>query len=161
MHCKNCDQNFVGEFCNHCGQNARVQRVDSNYILGQISSSLLQIDRGFLFTMKEMFIRPGHSIREYLAGKRVQHFKPVTYLLLISAIYVAVTFFIDQKIYLSSFIYGINEGLNEGSSELPNWAKGLSWLAGNYAYTTLLLLPFFRSQHFYLSKNMVTTTSNI
>lgn len=32
------------------------------------------LTKGFFYTVKELFTRPGHSVREYVQGKRVKHF---------------------------------------------------------------------------------------
>jgi membrane-associated HD superfamily phosphohydrolase len=86
VHCKNCGHNFHGNFCSECGQNAHTERIDSHFFLHDIPHSVLHIDKGFFYTFKELVVRPGHSIREYLDGKRVRHFRPLAYLLLLSTI---------------------------------------------------------------------------
>jgi hypothetical protein len=86
VHCKNCGHNFHGNFCSECGQNAHTERIDSHFFLHDIPHSVLHIDKGFFYTFKELIVRPGHSIREYLEGKRVRHFRPLAYLLLLSTI---------------------------------------------------------------------------
>ncbi len=63
MICKNCKQNFNGNFCNNCGQNSNVRKIDVKYLIDEIPNSIFQINRGFLFILKELFTRPGDSIR--------------------------------------------------------------------------------------------------
>jgi hypothetical protein len=41
------------------------------------------VDKGILFTLKQLFTRPGHGIREYIEGKRVGYFSFFTLLLLL------------------------------------------------------------------------------
>lgn len=41
------------------------------------------VDKGILFTLKGLFTRPGHSVREFVQGKRVPYFSFVTLILLI------------------------------------------------------------------------------
>jgi len=143
MICKNCKQNFDGHFCNNCGQSSKVRKVDFKYLLDEISNSVFQVNRGILFTVKELFIRPGHSIREFLAGKRIQHFKPLSYILLLSAIYVLITFLIGKKTYLGDSLSGMTSAINDNGSELAITGDILNGLSNNFAYATLLLLPFF------------------
>ncbi len=73
MICQNCGKGFEG---NYCGQKAGGRRIEAKYVRNKIPNSIFQLDRGFLFTLKELFIRPGHSIRDFLAGKRKSHYKP-------------------------------------------------------------------------------------
>jgi hypothetical protein len=86
IHCKNCGHDFHGNYCPECGQNAHTERIDAHFFLHDIPHSVLHIDKGFFFTFKELIVRPGHAIREYLDGKRVRHFRPLAYLLLLSTI---------------------------------------------------------------------------
>ncbi len=44
------------------------------------------MDRGYLHTIKELTIRPGHSIREYIQGKRSNHSDPVMMLIIIGGL---------------------------------------------------------------------------
>lgn len=143
MTCKNCGQNFEGNFCNNCGQNSNVQKINLSYLVDEISNSVLQVNRGILFTIKELFIRPGHSIREFLEGKRKQHFKPLAFVLLVSTVYVLLTYFTGTKTFLGDTITGISEAISSKGQELSKSVKILNWLANNYAYSTLLLLPIF------------------
>jgi hypothetical protein len=46
----------------------------------------LHIDKGIFFTMKELLLRPAATLQEYMAGKRVRHFKPLAYVLILTAI---------------------------------------------------------------------------
>jgi hypothetical protein len=43
------------------------------------------IDKGILYTVKALFTRPGHSVREYVLGKRAGYFNFITLLLLLVA----------------------------------------------------------------------------
>ncbi|MDY3548957.1 DUF3667 domain-containing protein [Riemerella anatipestifer] len=44
------------------------------------------LDSGIFFTLKELLVRPGHSIREFIQGKRVGYFNFITLLILILGI---------------------------------------------------------------------------
>ncbi|WP_177189785.1 DUF3667 domain-containing protein [Hymenobacter actinosclerus] len=54
-------------------------------MLHDIPHSIWHIDKGILYTLKTMIFRPGHTIREYLAGKRIDHFRPLSLLLIITS----------------------------------------------------------------------------
>ena len=77
MNCKNCGNIVEGEYCNHCGQRSNVGRITLSSLLNELTESIFQIDRGFFYTLTQLFARPGKSIREYLNGKRRKHFKPI------------------------------------------------------------------------------------
>lgn len=78
MICKNCNTNFKGNFCNNCGQSCNIERINAKYLLAELSLFLLQLERGIFFTIKELFLRPGHCIREYLDWISYSDFKAFT-----------------------------------------------------------------------------------
>jgi Protein of unknown function (DUF3667) len=81
--CKNCNHLFAGSYCNQCGQKASVQRISFQELFHPLSHALLHVDSGFFYTLKELAIRPGHTIREYVQGKRKNHFHPFTMMLIL------------------------------------------------------------------------------
>lgn len=152
MVCKNCDFPLKGKFCGNCGQKSQTERVNAKYVLQEIPNSILQVDRGFFYTIKELFTRPGHSIREYLDGKRVKHYKPISLVLLLSAIYVFSSLLIDKNTFMGDVVSGFTQALKDtvegGKSSFleaesaPSIISFLDSVKNNYTYVTLLLLPF-------------------
>lgn len=53
----------------------------------EIMTTVLVVDRGLLYTLRQMFSRPGHTIREYLGGRRKPHLKPLAFVALSAAAY--------------------------------------------------------------------------
>jgi len=84
--CKNCGTKFSGNFCNHCGQKADIKRLNLHRFLHNTFHAFTHMDAGYLHTIKELAIRPGHTIREYLQGKRGGHSDPMLMLLIIGGI---------------------------------------------------------------------------
>ncbi|WP_255070672.1 DUF3667 domain-containing protein [Lacihabitans sp. LS3-19] len=165
--CKNCDYSFEGNFCNNCGQTANTHDINFHEILHEIQHSILHIDKGILFTTKELFKRPGNSIREYIFGKRVKHFKPFAYILLLSTIYALLSKFSDKTTDIDQMILGYNNGSNtvlKGKEDLI--VDVLHWMQQHYAYTTLLLIPiislasylsFFKTKYNYFQHLILNT----
>jgi hypothetical protein len=83
--CPNCGAIRVGPFCAGCGQSLREPRVSFGLLWRWLVGQVLSFDRGFLLTVREMTLRPGTMIRDYLAGQRQRYTNPFTYLLLWSA----------------------------------------------------------------------------
>jgi hypothetical protein len=70
MKCLNCNNTIDKNFCNICGQKTSTHRFSIKHILDAgILNGIFMINKGFFFTIKELFTRPGHSIREYINGK--------------------------------------------------------------------------------------------
>ncbi|HAY3507413.1 DUF3667 domain-containing protein [Elizabethkingia anophelis] len=87
--CLNCNEELVGKYCNNCSQPASTHRFSLSHVFKHdFVHGIFHLDKGFFFTIKELFTRPGHSIREYVQGKRVKHFNYfATVLLLLTIIY--------------------------------------------------------------------------
>jgi hypothetical protein len=85
--CLNCDSDVENNFCPFCGQKSSTKRFSiKHFIVHDFIHGVFHLDNGFLYTIKELFTRPGHSIREYVQGKRVKHFNYFTSFILILAI---------------------------------------------------------------------------
>lgn len=80
--CLNCNNELVGKFCSKCGQKSDTHRLDWHYLWHDLPHSILHLDKGIFFTIKELTVRPAATIKEFLAGKRVNHFRPLMYLLI-------------------------------------------------------------------------------
>lgn len=84
MNCLNCNHEVSLKYCPSCGQKTDTHRFSIKYILTHdILHGIFHIDRGFPHTLKELFTRPGHAIREYVQGKRVRHFHFFTFIIIV------------------------------------------------------------------------------
>lgn len=142
MNCKNCGEFVKGKFCSQCGQAANVKKVNFENFANEISESVLIVNKGFFYTLTQLFKNPGKSIREYLDGKRKKHFKPFTYVLLLSTIYFFISSITGLNTWVNDFFVGfLPDSIDENAKvEIPPLLK---WFSENLAYTNLLLLPIF------------------
>lgn len=84
--CKNCNHISIGNFCSNCGQPLNIHRIDAHYFLHDIPHSILHVDKGFPYTFLQLIVRPAKALKEYLEGKRVNFFRPMGYVVLMSAL---------------------------------------------------------------------------
>jgi len=143
MTCKNCDSSFEGKFCSNCGQSSKIDKINLSNFLADLSSSVFQINNGLLFSIKELFVRPGESIRDYLKGKRKNHFKPIAFAFTLSTIYFLVSQVFESQTLINDAIDGwfYSEENKEGLDALQ--LSKINWLKERYAFVTLLLLPIY------------------
>lgn len=143
--CKNCNQHFNGHFCNNCGQTANTHKMNFHFLRHELQQGLLQFDRGILYTSKQLFTRPGNSIREFIEGKRVNHFKPISLIITLATIYGILYHYFNinllKRDFINSFIEGFNSSI-DGSLFL-SIDKINEWIGSNYSWTVLLLLPLY------------------
>ncbi len=139
--CKNCNKTYEGNFCNFCGQSSNVHKINFHYVIHEIQHSIFHVDGGIFYTIKQLFKRPGNSIREFIEGKRVKHFKPVTFVIIASIIHSFLEHYGNQKPFIEDFLTGVSEAFKNNN---PNKGlKVLEWLIHHYSYTALLLIPIF------------------
>ena len=85
--CATCDTKFKGNFCPRCGQSAKVEPRMSLW-----KTILLILDvwglgnRGMFRTLRDLILRPGYLICDYLNGKRSAYFPPFKLLFLLTAL---------------------------------------------------------------------------
>jgi len=80
--CKNCAHSFEGNYCPMCRQAADTDRITWHEILHHAQHALFHADRGLFYTIKELFLRPGPTLKAYVEGKRIKHFNPFLFLIL-------------------------------------------------------------------------------
>lgn len=80
--CLNCGAEVSSHFCADCGQRYPQHRLTMRELLHLSWGSLVDFDRGFLFTVKELFKHPSAVISDYINGRRVVYTNPVKYLFL-------------------------------------------------------------------------------
>lgn len=147
--CKNCNSSFKGNFCHNCGQSAKTHRLDYHSIWHDIQHGLLHIDKGIFYTIIQLFTRPGHSIREYLEGKRLKHFKPVSLVIILATIYVILNHYLhidlitaeENKISIKNFGLEMQFEAIQGT-ENPLAGVIRDFIDSHFALFQLLLLPF-------------------
>ena len=69
--CANCARTIDGEaqkFCPACGQPTPAHRIDWHFLAHELEHSVLHMDRGVFHTLKNLMLRPGHMMRDYLEG---------------------------------------------------------------------------------------------
>lgn len=132
--CKNCNQIYAGNFCNNCGQQSDTHRLNLHFIWHDIQHAFFHFDKGVLYTAKELFTRPGDSIREFVEGKRVKHFKPISLVIILATLYGVLRhlfhFSVLDKKAVSKFQGVEYESLNE-------------WISHHYYLIILLSIPMF------------------
>lgn len=132
--CKNCGMNFTGNYCPQCGQPASTQKITFRVVLHDLQYGIIHFNRGFFFTIKELFTRPGPTIKEYLQGKRVRHYRPISLLLILSTLYI----FLFH--YFKVDLVNIEDNANPENEII---LEAGAWIQTNFALTELLFLPLF------------------
>jgi hypothetical protein len=84
--CPTCGRRFVGNYCPQCGQSSQIGRYSLRNAL------LLFIDvwgvgnRGMFRSIRDLLLRPGYMIRDYLRGMQMAYFPPFKMFFLLFAL---------------------------------------------------------------------------
>lgn len=119
MNCLNCGKEVDDNFCPSCGQKTSTKRYSLKHIFDTgILYGVFAINERFFHTLKTIFTRPGHGIREYIKGERIKYLNAFSFLLII----IAVVFFFDEytDLKLSDVIY---EDSKEFATSLEGFMK--------------------------------------
>lgn len=143
MICKNCGKEFSGNFCPHCGQSATIEKINLPNFIEEFTNTVFQINKGLPFTIKELFVRPGHAIRDFVEGKRKNYFKPIAYAFLLSTVYYFLSKYLGKETLINSVIGGFSRGISENIDNETFVQSIFNWLINNHAYTSLILIPFY------------------
>jgi len=88
--CATCHTEFHGNYCPRCGQSASIGRYSLK------TTFLLFLDvwglgnRGMFRTIRDLLLRPGYMIRDYLSGMQMAYFPPFKMFFLLLALNVLV-----------------------------------------------------------------------
>lgn len=131
MNCKNCNTEVNSTFCPDCGQPPNLKRIDGHYIIHEIEH-IIHFERGILFTIKELCLKPGRTIRKFITENRSRLVKPVIFIIVTSLIYTLVSRFFHIEYEYVKF-----QGV-----EKMGIGKILKWIQGNYGYANILTGAF-------------------
>ncbi|WP_332452492.1 DUF3667 domain-containing protein [Chryseobacterium aquaticum] len=75
INCLNCCTKTIGKYCHNCTQKSDTKRLNlKHFISHDIIHGTLHLDKGLLFTLKEIIIRPGKVASNYINGQRVRYY---------------------------------------------------------------------------------------
>ena len=91
--CNNCGHTFRGNYCPVCSQSARQGRVSWLAIWQGIGQLWGFESRSAIFTLWQLFLRPGYLVRDYISGKRQVSYPPVKLLFILAAVVALARYF--------------------------------------------------------------------
>ncbi len=74
--CQNCGYEGDQIYCSKCGQHLAFKRINLPDLLHEVAHTFIHLEKGFLFTLKELGRYPGIMQKKYLSGIRLHYQKP-------------------------------------------------------------------------------------
>lgn len=129
MNCTNCQTEFDSKFCPDCGSPVQ-HRINAHFVMHEIQHGIFHFEQGFLYTLKELALRPGHSVRSYIDGNRAKFYKPVGFVVLTSLLYL----FVKHLLHFEELYAGKLPGVYTN--------KMMQWVGEHYNYSNLIEILF-------------------
>jgi RNA polymerase subunit RPABC4/transcription elongation factor Spt4 len=131
MTCQTCQTQTSQNFCPNCGQAATLKRIDGHYIIHEIEH-VIHFEKGILYTVKELLIRPGLTVREFINKNRNRLVKPIIFIVITSLIYSLINTF-----------FHIEEGYMKIDEATPStFGAMMKWIQSHYGYGNILMGVF-------------------
>jgi len=127
MICKNCTNEVSLNYCPNCGQAAKLKRIDGHYIQHEIEH-VLHFEKGIFYTVKELLIRPGQNVREFISDNRVRLVKPIIFIIIASLIYTIVSHF-----------FHVEDGYMKFDEGTKTTGVIFEWIKGHYGYSNIII----------------------
>ncbi|BDD11162.1 hypothetical protein FUAX_35940 [Fulvitalea axinellae] len=139
MRCTNCYRNLDGDpdFCPYCGQKQHLTRLTFSHVVHDFVGSILNIDKGYLLTLRMLLEKPGITIRRFISGQRVRYLPPIRFFVLSIFLAIVLSFLTGlyhkpAEVQSTSSLDAIEEALVmgiqklEGKKEegLKDWVNG-------------------------------------
>ena len=89
--CRNCKEHISADwdYCPICGRPVKLKRIDIRYIIQEIADFFFA-NKGMVYTIKNVLISPGDSVRQFITEDRYRFVKPITFLFVATLVYALV-----------------------------------------------------------------------
>ena len=96
--CSSCKTVFQGNYCPRCGQSAKIGRFSFNRAILHFLDVWGMGNRSMFRTIRDLMLRPGYMIRDYLSGMQSAYFPPFKMFFLLMAFSLLVEHGIDLSL---------------------------------------------------------------
>ncbi|MEY8760064.1 DUF3667 domain-containing protein [Chryseobacterium tongliaoense] len=126
-------------------ESENLKKIDGKYILNEIRH-VLHFEEGFLFTLKEMTLRPGNSVKEYIEVNRKKYVKPLIYLIFSSVFFVLTANFLEIPFSFFGIDY-VYQLTGRNFERLLNKHLGYAILFSGFFYALWVWVMFRKSKY--------------
>jgi hypothetical protein len=102
--CKNCGHGTQGDYCSACGQRTSINKVTFKETFQDLIDAIFSVNAPLFITFKMLLVNPGRIFTEYLNGKRKKYYRPVTFFILMTVIYLVIRELINYDPFGSTLL---------------------------------------------------------
>ena len=129
--CKKCQSEVRQNYCPNCGTPLVLKRINGHYIYKEIRS-VLNFDKGILYTVRELLLRPGKNIQLFILEDRSRLVKPIIFIIITSLVYTLA----QQSLHFEDAY------VSAGGFDKSTVRKIFGWIQSNYGYANVLMAIF-------------------
>lgn len=136
--CLNCNHHLDGDFCSRCGQSAAIGKISFKEFGAQIFSVFFSLDGPLITTVSGLVRNPGKVFRGFISGQRVTYYKPVSFFVLVTAVYLIIRWLLDYDPLKGQFQNIDKEGVELAAFQMKSY-KASRFMLKNINYILFLL----------------------
>ena len=140
--CLNCGHTYKGQFCPRCGQKAKTKRLQFVELFKNFIGPFVGGDSKVVNTCRDLFIRPGQMVRNYLTGKRIRYYNPLQMFVYVITAYAIISYVLGVSTSIFDDLANLDFDMEEEAAEyasLGYLAKCARALYSNKLYGTLFI----------------------
>ncbi|GGD47105.1 DUF3667 domain-containing protein [Muriicola marianensis] len=145
--CKNCGTVSEGWYCTQCGQRLSVHKVTFRETLEDLADAFFSVNAPLFRTVRDMILRPGNLLRNYLDGKRRRYYRPVAFFLLMTFLYIVIRSLIGFDPFRDSTV--VVEGDQVTASLLTEARNFMLININNFLFVFVMTLALFMKLFFF------------
>ena len=161
--CTNCGHEFVGNYCPYCSQKQGLGRITWRSVGRSIAEVWGMHNRSLVYSVVQLFLRPGYFISDYINGRRQVSFPPVKMLAIMAVIGVMVDFLTgaihgmfrtnpeEKMSYITNVFRWLNDHFNGAFPPPSDYLNEvLMWLNTHPDILSLIMLCFLIVPNYYI-----------
>lgn len=131
MNCTNCNTEVKLNYCPNCGRLVKLKRINGRYIFNEITQ-VLNLEKGILYTIRELAIRPGENVKHFISEDRNRLVKPIVFIIVTSLFYSIIV----------SLFHIEDEFIKYSELDESSISKILQWIQNHYGYANIIMGVF-------------------
>lgn len=134
MVCINCESEHNSNFCPNCGERAQVSKITIKSIINEGFATLTNMDKGFLYNVKQLTLNPAQLVKDYINGKRRNILNPISFLIISVSLYLIVDSMIPREAQTEATRSGFYDAGRRIGGFIKNyfkyyWILSVVWLS--------------------------------
>ncbi len=136
--CNNCGNDFVGNYCPICSQKENVGRITWKSVLQSLAEVWGLNNRSLIYSLVQLFLRPGYFISDYISGKRMVSFPPVKMLAIIALLGI----FLDYLIGTNGTVGVFDNDFDFEGDKMLFIDNAFEWMNSHPDFMSVIMLSY-------------------